>query len=132
MSRASPTDEANVYSAAIAAEQRATNTFRLLSSAATTNETLITANPNTLFTITGTNNKTSSVFLKIYNKATTPVAGTDTPRKTLRLAPQANFAFSFRDAFSAGLGIALTGAAADSDTTALVAGDITCMNIDYR
>ena len=110
----------------------ATATHRLLSAAATTNATLVKGTPGAVHRIQGFNNKASPVFLKLYDKATAPTVGTDVPRKTIRLAASSNFDFELHDSYSAGIGYALTGAAADADTTALVAADIQCLNIDYR
>lgn len=134
MSRASPTDEATVYANANAAalDGRASATSRLLSSAATTNATLVKSSPGTLRRIVGYNAKASAVFLKLYDKATAPVVGTDTPRKTLRLEASARFEFAMDDSFAAGIGYAITTAAADADTGALLAGDIVALNVDYR
>lgn len=110
----------------------ATHTHRLLSAAATTNATLVKAGPGAIHRIQGFNNKASAVFLKLYDKATSPTVGTDVPRKTIRLAASANFDYELHDSYQNGIGYALCGAAPDADTTALVAGDIVTMNIDYR
>lgn len=109
-----------------------TNTSRLLSAAATVNNTLIKASPTALYRARGYNNKASAIFLKFYDKATAPVAGTDVPRKTIRLAPTADFDIELNMRFAVGLGYAITGAAADADTTALASGDVVALNIDYR
>lgn len=109
-----------------------TATHRLLSAAASTNATLVKGAPGAVHRIQGFNNKASAVFLKLYDKATSPTVGTDVPRKTIRLAASSNFDFELHDSYALGIGYALTGAAADADTTALVAADIQCMNIDYR
>lgn len=106
---------------------------RLLSAAASVNNTLVKNAAGDLFRIEGYNNKASAVFLKLYNKSTTPAAGTDVPIYTVRLAPTANFLIEFPTPlyFSAGIGYAITTAAADADTGALVAGDIVAMNVVY-
>jgi hypothetical protein len=110
----------------------ATATHRLLSSAATTNATLVKASPGAVHRIQGYNAKATAVFLKLYDKATAPTVGTDVPRKTLRLPPTAQFDFDVHDSFALGIGYAITTAAADADTGALLAGDIVAMNFDYR
>jgi len=124
MSRASPTEEF--------AAQLATATYRLLSAAATTNATLVKNSAGILLRIAGHNAKASALFLKLYDKASAPTVGTDVPRKTLRLAPSADFNFELKDSFANGIGFAITGAAADADTTALLAGDVVALNVDYR
>jgi hypothetical protein len=80
----------------------------------------------------GHNAKAAAVYLKLYDKATAPTVGTDTPRKTIHIPASSSFNFELNDYFSKGIGYALTGAAADADTTALLAGDILALNIDYR
>jgi hypothetical protein len=109
-----------------------TSTARLLSAAATVNNTLVKGSPAVLYRIRGYNAKASAVFLKLYDKATAPVAGTDTPRATFRLAPTADFDLDLAMRFQAGLGYAITGLAADNDTTVLVAADVVALNINYR
>ena len=112
----------------------APSTYRLLSALASTNGANIKGSAGTVKGIQGFNNKASAVFLKLYNKATSPTVGTDTPVKTLYLPASAAFAFDFGTgvAFTTGIGIALTGAGADADATALVAGDIVALNVDYH
>lgn len=108
-------------------------TARLLSSLATTNAALVRNAATDLFRLRGYNAAATPRFLKLYNKATAPVAGTDTPVATFYLPPTAPFELDFETPmyFATGFGYAITGAAADSDTTVLAAGDILCMNISY-
>lgn len=110
----------------------ATNTHRLLSAAASTNATLVKGSSGAVHRIQGYNNNAAARFLKLYDKATAPTVGTDVPRKTIRLAPTANFDYELHDSYQLGIGYAITTAAADADTGALTAGDIVAMNIDYR
>jgi hypothetical protein len=112
----------------------APSTYRLLSAAATTNGANVKSSAGTVKGIQGFNNKASAVFLKLYNKATSPTVGTDTPVKTIYLPASAAFAFDFGTgiAFATGISIALTGAGADADTTALASGDIVALNVDYH
>lgn len=109
----------------------ATTTFRLVSAAATTNATSVKGSAGTLRRLTGYNASTFARYLKLYDKATAPTVGTDTPRKTLYLPPATAFALDYNDSFTVGIALALTGAAADADTTALTAGDVVCLNVDY-
>lgn len=109
-----------------------TSSARLLSAAATTNGTNVKSSFGRIFKITGYNNKASAVFLKIYNKASAPTVGTDTPVLTIRLAATANFDIDLSGhLLDTGIGYGISGAAADNDTTALVAGDIVALNITY-
>ena len=105
----------------------------LLSAAATTNGTSVKATAGAIKSIQGYNAKTAAVFLKFYNKASAPTVGTDTPVKTLYVPASSAFVFDFPAGyvFSTGIAYALTGAAALADTTALVAGDILCLHVDY-
>lgn len=108
-------------------------TSRLLSAAATTNATSVKASTGAIVSIQGYNAKASAVYLKLYNKASAPTVGTDTPVKTLYIPASAAFVFDFPvgSYFSTGIAYAITGAAADADTTALAAGDVLCLNVDY-
>ncbi len=73
-------------------------------------------------------NLTSSVkYLKIYDKATAPTVGTDVPVMTIPIPAStdgAGFVFSVPIQLSAGIGYAITGAAADNDNTAVGAGEV--------
>jgi hypothetical protein len=109
----------------------ALKTARLLSAAATTNATSVKASNGIVKRVTGYNAKASAVYLKLYDKATAPTVGTDTPRKTLYLPASTAFVLDMDDYYGSGIAFAITGAAADADTTALVAGDVLGLNIDY-
>lgn len=109
--------------------------IRLASSAATTNDTLGVAGATKVTTIVGMNTNAAVRFLKLYNKATQPTVGTDTPLITLALPASAAFAFDFAAdtlIFPLGVGYGLTTAAADNSTAAVGAGDIVALNILYR
>ena len=110
-----------------------TTTARLLSSAATTNAAIVSAIAASVFAVTLSNASAANKFLKFYNKATAPTVGTDIPMLTFLLPPGGIF-FLDRPAgiyFSNGIAYAITGAAADADTTALAVGDILCFNLEY-
>lgn len=109
----------------------ALKTARLLSSAATTNATVVKAGNGTIRRMTGYNASGSARYLKMYDKVDAPTVGTDTPRKTYYLPPSTAFVFDCEDYFGQGIGFAITGAAADADTTAVLVGDVLCLNIDY-
>lgn len=109
----------------------ATNTHRLLSATADVNATLVKGSSGAVHRVQGYNNNAAARFLKLYDKATAP-SQADTPRKTIRLAPTANFDYELHDSYQLGIGYRITTAAADNDTGALTAGDIVAMNIDYR
>lgn len=107
---------------------------RLLSSAATTNATSVKAAAGDLFKVSGNNTVASKRYLKLYNKASAPTVGTDTPVLTFVLPASAPFAIDLGTSgqyFATGIAFAITGAAADADTTAIAAGDIECLNLTY-
>lgn len=116
-----------------AVKSNATN--RLLSSAATTNATSAKASAGNLFKIVGNNTVASKRYLKLYNKAAAPTVGTDTPVLTFVLPASAAFSIdvggSVGHYFGTGIAYAITGAAADTDTTAIASGDIECLNLTY-
>ncbi len=110
-----------------------TSVARLPSSAATTNATVAKASNGMLFAVHAYNTTASVKFIKIYNKATAPTVGTDTPVYTFAIGPsqQLDVELAHGLLFSTGISYALTGAAADADATAVAAGDIVALNISY-
>lgn len=114
------------------APRTATLTARLLSAAASDNATIVIARRCVVNTIQGHNAKASAVYLKIYDKATAP-ASTDTPRRTIYLPASSSFVFDFASGleFTAGLGYRIVTDNADAGVTAVAAGDILGLNLDY-
>lgn len=105
---------------------------RIVSAAATTNATLAKASAGDLHITSGNNINAAIRYLKIYNKATAPVVGTDVPVITMALEPLKSFHVDWGGQyFSAGIAYALTTGAADADTGALTAGDILGLSITY-
>lgn len=106
------------------------NVYRLLSSAATDNATNATAAASTLRHIFGLSARTSTCYLKLYDKATAP-ASTDTPKLTIAIPSSSGFALDFPQgvSFTAGLGYRLTTGSADNDTGAVASGDILGLNL---
>lgn len=104
----------------------------ILNSAASTNGALILTGTSGLQAFYATNIGATVAFVKLYNKATAPTVGTDVPAMILVVPAAVSgvpgvctlpIGFSgFR--FALGLGIAITGAVADSDTTAVTAGQV--------
>lgn len=103
-----------------------------VNSAATTNGALILTGTSGLQALYATNIGATPAFVKLYNKATAPTVGTDVPEMVIpvpaaaagvpgvvEITPGFN---GYR--FALGLGIAITGAVADSDTTAVAAGQV--------
>jgi len=73
------------------------------------------------------NTATYAVFLKFYNKASSPTVGTDTPVWTIPVSAGGGYSTEFMRGkyFSTGIAYAITKLQADNDTTAVVAGDLT-------
>lgn len=114
--------------------KKSTTTGRIVSSSATTNATSVKASAGSVHVIVATNTTAALKYLKLYNKASAPTVGTDTPVLTIALSPsnaQTRVEFPNTMNFATGIAMALTGAAADSDTTALAAGDVVGVNITY-
>ncbi len=100
-----------------------------LVTAATTNAVLVKSTPGSIYELTFSNPTATAVYIKLFNKASIPVPGSDVPLMTI-VAPAAS-AVALSDClsfgtvgkrFTAGIGIAVTGAAVATDTTAAVAG----------
>ncbi len=96
-------------------------------SAANNNSTLVYAGPTLLNSLIVVNTTNTIYYLKVYNKATAPVCGTDTP--TLRIPiPQNNNGNGLVDLavagmrFPSGVGFCLTAGLADNDNTNAATG----------
>jgi hypothetical protein len=105
---------------------------RLVSAANSNNAAVAKASAGDLHTITGYNASASLVYLKVYNKATAPTVGTDTPVLTIALAPTAPFSHNFSGLyFSAGISYGTVTGSGDADNTSVALGDIKGLNITY-
>lgn len=108
-----------------------------LISAASTNATSVKASAGTLYSITASNINAAARYLKIYNKASAPTVGTDTP--VLVFLIPGNTAGAGTNIpiglpgyeFTTGIAFALTTGAADSDTGAVAASEI-IVNLGYK
>ena len=99
----------------------------ILNSAASTNANLVLAGTSGLHAFFASNQGASDAWVKLYNKATAPVPGTDTPAMVIRVPANGQVELSPGFAgyrFALGLGLAITGGAADADTTAVAAGQV--------
>lgn len=96
-----------------------------IAAAASTNLTSVKAGEAVLHSIHVTNISAAVKFLKIYNKATAPVLASDVPAFTMPL-PVGHTGLIFDEGMGLTLGLAyaITGAVADTDTTALAANDV--------
>jgi hypothetical protein len=103
-----------------------------LNSAATTNGTLVAATTSGLQAFYASNMGASIAYVKLYNKATAPIVGTDIPEMIIPVPAAvagvpgvveiAQGFMGYR--FVLGLGLAITGGVADTDTTAVAAGQV--------
>ncbi len=113
---------------------KANNCNRLPSSAASVNATLVKSTPGNVHFVGGVNTNAAIRYLKLYNKASAPTIGTDTPLMTFALPATAPFNIPIADIgiyFPLGIGFGLTTGAPDADTGAVAAGDILGLNIVY-
>lgn len=106
-------------------------------SAASTNATSVKASAGQVYSIYAHNTNASPRFLKLYNKASAPTVGTDTPVLTLPIPGNASGAGFVLDtggmgiAFATGIALAITGAVTDADTTAVALNEVV-VNLLYK
>jgi hypothetical protein len=97
-------------------------------SGATTNATLVKNGSGVLNQLILTNNAAGLAYIKFYNKASAPTVGTDVPIATFAI-PANGLPLVINPptgiAFSTGIAYAITGAATDADTTAVLANQVT-------
>jgi len=95
-------------------------------STASTNAAVIKASAGSLFEISLSSAVATAAYVKLYNKATAPVPGTDIPILTIAIPAATNevlYEFgSMGKRFTLGIGIAITAAAAATDVAVSVAG----------
>jgi len=107
---------------------------RLASAAGSVNNTLILTGVRRIYKIRGRNAAAALRYLKIYNKATAPATGTDTPAFVCELPLSAPFEIDFGSigvSLALGLGYGLCTGIADADATAVTAADILNLHIFY-
>ena len=103
----------------------AAGTAYSLTTAATTNGALVKTGTTGVYELTVSNVTASTIYVKLYNKATAPTVGSDVPIFTLPVAAgtTANVGFGpIGKRAPLGLGIAVTAGAAASDTAAVTVG----------
>lgn len=71
------------------------------------------------------NNAAYPIYVKLFNKATAPVPGTDTPVETIGVQAGMSYTqqISSGDNYATGIGIAITKGIADNDATAVALND---------
>ena len=125
---------ATVTTSSVPAASGGLSTTKLLS-AATTNAASVKTSAGQVYNIQAFNtNAASPRYLKLYNKASAPTVGTDTPIKTILIPANGSgvvIEISNGLACSTGIAFAITGGVADSDTTAIGANEV-IVNIDWK
>ena len=111
-------------------------TMHKTTSAASANATSVKASAGQVYAIQCFSVNAAVRYLKLYNKASAPTVGTDTPVKTLAIPGNtagAGFVLHIPQglAFGTGIAFALTTEATDAGTTGVAADEIT-VNIDYK
>lgn len=111
-------------------------TMATLLSAASTNATSVKASAGTLYALQVFNVNAAARYLKLYNKASAPTVGTDTPVKTLTIPGNTEgrgFVIAIPQglAFGTGIAFALTTGVAVADTGAVAANELV-VNLDYK
>lgn len=106
-----------------------------LISAASTNATSVKGSAGTVYSVVCMNTNAAARYLKLYDKATAPTVGTDTPVQTY-LIPGGSLGFVVALgvpglAFANGIAFALTTGMAVSDTGAVAATEI-AVNLGYK
>lgn len=101
-------------------------------STADTNATLLKSTSGRVVALHIFNTSAAVKFLKLYNKSTAPVVGTDVPVMVVPLAvgmTKVDWPV-YGSYFSSGISYAITGAVADTDTTTVAANDV-IVNMEY-
>lgn len=98
-------------------------------SASGTNATSVKAAPGQIYSLAAMNSNTAPRFLKLYNKASAPVVGTDTPVHTYMIpgnSAGAGFTLAIPpgQVYALGIAFAITGAMPDNDTTSINANEV--------
>jgi hypothetical protein len=97
---------------------------------ATTNATLVAGRSSALTGWSAVNTSAATRWVRLYNKATAPVPASDAALIVMRIPLPAGQRSDVQigsnvEWLSAGLAFDITGAAADTDATAVTAGDVT-------
>lgn len=119
---------------ATAAQGAALLVSQLASAAASTNATLVKSSAGRIAKIRGYNAAAAVRYLKLYNKATAPVPGTDTAFMQIPLKPADMFDFdvdALGVSFGTGIGYAITTGSSLTDATAVTAADVVGLTILY-
>lgn len=102
-------------------------------SAATTNATSVKASAGQVYGWYISNVNAAARYVKLYDKASAPTVGTDTPVMTLMIPATGgtNVEFGNGIAFGTGIALAITTAVTDADTAPVAANEIV-VNLLYK
>lgn len=109
------------------------NSLHMAISAASTNATSVKASGGVLNSLTVSNNAATPSYLKLYNKASAPTVGTDTPVMTILVGPSQTVCVDCGYCgirMNTGIAYALVTGIAVANTTAVGASEI-AVNINY-
>lgn len=109
------------------------STFHHLISAATTNATSVKASAGVANSITVSNNGAAVAYFKLYDRASAPTVGTDTPVLTALVPVNGTISIDSGYAgmrFATGIAYAITGGMAVADTTAVALAQVS-VSINY-
>lgn len=107
--------------------------IKRLLSAASTNATKVKESPGQVFGWYIFNTSSSVKYVKLYNKASAPTVGTDTPVMTIPVPKESgtNIEYVNGIAFATGIALATTKAVADANTEAVAENDL-IINLLYK
>jgi hypothetical protein len=111
-----------------------TSIARLVAAAASTNATSVKASAGRVYKVRLHNAAAALRYLKLYDKASVPTVGTDTPKLTIALPASSSTDVDFGlfgIPFDTGIAFALTTGVADADTAALTANDVVALDLVY-
>lgn len=111
-----------------------TTPYKLIATGST-NANSVKASAGNLYSIVAIGLTANVRYLKLYNKASSPTVGTDTPIMTIPIPGNTQGAgvsipFSMGVNFGTGIALAITTGAADADTGAVTASDV-IINLTY-
>jgi len=104
-----------------------TPSSNIINSAATTNATIVKASAGTVYGVRASNNGATPCYVRLYNIATAPVPGTTVTADWLLVPAGSSAYLDYGDKgarFATGIGLAITGGVADTDTTAVALGQV--------
>jgi len=106
--------------------------YKLSATGTNADQNLIGAGKRVLYSLSASNANAALRYVKLYNKATAPVVGTDVPTCAFALPPNSsiNLTFDAGIAFPLGLGIGLVTGAADNSATGVTAAE-TVVTLGY-